>query len=305
LSESQQTAFGEKMIAAKDGAVGWMIFNNPKRHNALSFDMWEAIPSILDQFEADAEIRVIVLKGAGEKSFISGADISEFDKKRASAEAVAEYDHVAHEASERLSHAAKPTVAMIRGYCIGGGLGVALSCDMRIASQGSRFAIPAAKLGLGYRVSSLQPLVALIGPAYAKEIIITAGGKNLSPEKIENVLKLSPYIKEAIAVGDARKFISALIQIDGESVGDWASRLEITYTSYEDLTAKKEVHALIEKAVTAANERLARVENVRAFRILPKELHEDDGELTATQKVRRSAVHAAYSHLTNQIYGDS
>jgi len=174
LSESQQTAFGEKMIAAKDGAVGWMIFNNPKRHNALSFDMWEAIPSILDQFEADAEIRVIVLKGAGEKSFISGADISEFDKKRASAEAVAEYDHVAHEASERLSHAAKPTVAMIRGYCIGGGLGVALSCDMRIASQGSRFAIPAAKLGLGYRVSSLQPLVALIGPAYAKEIIITA-----------------------------------------------------------------------------------------------------------------------------------
>jgi len=138
-----------------------------------------------------------------------------------------------------------------------------------------------------------------------KEIIITAGGKNLSPEKIENVLKLSPYIKEAIAVGDARKFISALIQIDGESVGDWASRLEITYTSYEDLTAKKEVHALIEKAVTAANERLARVENVRAFRILPKELHEDDGELTATQKVRRSAVHAAYSHLTNQIYGDS
>ncbi len=162
------------MIAEKDGAIGWMIFNNPERHNALSLGMWQAIPGILDQFEEDAEIRVIVLKGAGEKAFISGADISEFDDKRASAEAVDRYDKITHEASERLSHAAKPTIAMIRGYCIGGGLGVALSCDMRIASEGSRFAIPAAKLGIGYRVSSLQPLVALIGPAFAKEILITA-----------------------------------------------------------------------------------------------------------------------------------
>lgn len=161
------------MIAEKNGAVGWMIFNNPERHNALSLDMWKAIPDILDQFEKDSEIRVIVLKGAGDKSFISGADISEFDKKRSSVESVAHYDHVAHEASDRLSYAKKPTIAMINGYCIGGGLGVALSCDMRIASESSRFAIPAAKLGLGYRVSSLQPLVALIGPAFAKEIIIT------------------------------------------------------------------------------------------------------------------------------------
>ena len=174
MSEHQQTPYGEKMIAEKIGPVGWVIFNNVERHNALSLEMWEALPRILDQFEADAEIRVIVLKGAGAKSFISGADISEFDKKRASAEAVAQYDKIAHEASERLIHAAKPTIAMIRGYCIGGGLGVALSCDIRIASIGSRFAIPAAKLGLGYRVSSLQPLVALIGPAFAKEIIITA-----------------------------------------------------------------------------------------------------------------------------------
>ncbi len=174
MSSPEQKTFGEKMITEKDGAVGWIIFNKPERHNAMSLDMWQAIPQILDLFEQDPEIRVIVLKGAGEKAFISGADISEFDKLRSSAEAVANYDHVSHEASLRLSHAKKPTIAMIRGYCIGGGLGVALSCDMRIASDGSRFAIPAAKLGLGYRVSGLQPLVALIGPAFAKEIIITA-----------------------------------------------------------------------------------------------------------------------------------
>ena len=174
MSNAQQTPYGEKMIAEKDGAIGWMIFNNPERHNALSLDMWQAIPHILDAFEGDAEIRVIVLKGAGEKAFISGADISEFDDKRASAEAVNQYDKTTHEASERLSQAQKPTIAMICGYCMGGGLGIALSCDMRIASVGSRFAIPAAKLGIGYRVSSLQPLVALIGPAFAKEILITA-----------------------------------------------------------------------------------------------------------------------------------
>lgn len=174
MSNAQQTAYGEKMIAEKDGAIGWMVFNNPERHNALSLDMWQAVPRILDAFEGDAEIRVIVLKGAGEKAFISGADISEFDDKRASAEAVNQYDKTTHEASERLSHSAKPTIAMIRGYCMGGGLGIALACDMRIASVGSRFAIPAAKLGIGYRVSSLQPLIALVGPASAKEILITA-----------------------------------------------------------------------------------------------------------------------------------
>jgi len=138
-----------------------------------------------------------------------------------------------------------------------------------------------------------------------KEIIITAGGKNLSPEKIENTLKLSPYIKEAVAIGDARKFISALIQIDGESVGDWASRQDITYTSYEDLVAKSEVRELIVNAVNEANENLARVENIRAFKVLPKELHEDDGELTATQKVKRSAVIGIYQNLINEIYGEA
>jgi len=174
LSKAEQKTYGDKMIAEKDGAVGWMIFNNPDRHNALSISMWQAIPEILDDFEADENIRVIVLKGAGEKAFISGADISEFKENRASADAVTKYDEIVKAASERLTHAAKPTIAMIRGYCIGGGLAVALSCDMRIATEGSRFAIPAAKLGIGYRVSSLQPLVALVGPAFAKEILITA-----------------------------------------------------------------------------------------------------------------------------------
>lgn len=174
MSKSKQIAYGDKMLAEKDGAVGWMIFNNPDRHNALSISMWQAIPEILNDFESDEDIRVIVLKGAGEKAFISGADISEFKESRASADAVTRYDKLVQDASNRLSNTAQPTISMIRGYCMGGGLAIAISCDMRIATQSSRFAIPAAKLGIGYRASSLQPLVSLVGPSFAKEILITA-----------------------------------------------------------------------------------------------------------------------------------
>ena len=131
---------------------------------------------------------------------------------------------------------------------------------------------------------------------------IAAGGKNLSPEKIENALKMSPYVKEAVAIGDRRKFISALIQIDGEAVGDWATRRELAFTSFADLTRRPEVSELVKTAINEANDRLARVEHVRAFRLFEKELHQDDGELTATQKVRRRAVTEIYETLIESIY---
>jgi len=136
-----------------------------------------------------------------------------------------------------------------------------------------------------------------------KEILITSGGKNLSPEKIENALKTSPYVKESVAIGDGRKFVSALVQIEHDSVADWAQRRQIPYTSFEDLSARPEVEKLVGDEVAKANELLARVEQVRAFRLLPKELHQDDGELTPTQKVRRRAVLEAWSGLVEEMYG--
>ena len=143
------------MIAETDGNIGWMIFNNPDKHNAVKVEMWEAIPQILDQFEADNTVKVVVLKGSGEKAFISGADISEFEQVRASA-------------------CTKPTIAMIRGYCIGGGAGIAVSCDLRIATDASKFGIPAAKLSVGYRHGGIRKLVDLVGPSAAKDIFFTA-----------------------------------------------------------------------------------------------------------------------------------
>jgi long-chain acyl-CoA synthetase len=135
-----------------------------------------------------------------------------------------------------------------------------------------------------------------------KDIIITAGGKNLSPEQIENALKTSPYIKEAVTIGDRRKFVSALIQIDADNVGNWASRRGIAYTSFADLASKPEVVDLVDKEIREVNKGLAKVENVRAFRLLPKELHQDDEELTATQKVRRTTFHDRYAELIEEMY---
>jgi enoyl-CoA hydratase len=164
----------ERMIAEVDGPIGWLIFNNPARRNAVSLDMWQAIPEIIDAYERDPAVRVIVLRGAGDKSFVSGADISEFEKNRSSPEAVAHYEEVGNAAQARIQNATKPTIAMIHGFCMGGGVGVALNCDLRIAAESAQFGIPAAKLGIAYRLGGIIKLLELVGPAYAKEIFYTA-----------------------------------------------------------------------------------------------------------------------------------
>ena len=164
----------DKMLSRKEGGVGIVTFNNPERHNAVSLDMWEATKHILDGFAADKDVRVVVLTGAGGKAFVSGADISKFASERASLEASRAYNVKSDAAYASIYEFPKPTIAMIRGYCIGGGLGLATCCDLRIASDNSRFAVPAAKLGLGYGYTGLKRLVDIVGPAFAKEIFYTA-----------------------------------------------------------------------------------------------------------------------------------
>jgi long-chain acyl-CoA synthetase len=136
-----------------------------------------------------------------------------------------------------------------------------------------------------------------------KDIIITAGGKNISPSEIENKLKVSPYIREAIVIGDKRKFLSALIGIELDTVGDWAMRQRIAYTTYRDLTQKPEVVTLVQETVDLVNSELAQVEQIKRFTLLPKELDPEDGELTATQKVKRAAISREFSGLIDAMYG--
>src|SRR5271169_4715186 len=164
----------DKMLSRKDGGVGIVTFNNPERLNAVSLDMWEATKRILDDFAADNDIRVVVVTGAGGKAFVSGADISKFESERANLEAARSYGAKSEAAYASIYEFPKPTIAMIRGYCIGGGLGLATCCDLRIATDNSRFAVPAAKLGLGYGYVGLKRLVDVVGPAFAKEIFYTA-----------------------------------------------------------------------------------------------------------------------------------
>lgn len=164
----------DKMVARKDGGVGTMIFNNPAKHNAVSLEMWQATIDILDDFARDDAVRVIVVRGAGGKAFVSGADISKFEDERAEAEAVERYNETSERAYLALFESPKPTIAMIEGYCIGGGAGLAVCCDLRICTEDAKFAIPAAKLGLGYGLTRLRRLINLVGPSFTKEIFFTA-----------------------------------------------------------------------------------------------------------------------------------
>jgi enoyl-CoA hydratase len=163
----------DKMIAERRASTGRIVFNNPERRNAVSLEMWEGLQEIMDDFERDDGVKVIVLTGAGGKAFVSGADISEFRERRSTPELVERYDAISGLGRKRIRDARKPTIAMIRGYCMGGGLSTALACDLRIASDDARFGIPAAKLGIGYGYEHVRALVDVVGPANALEMLYT------------------------------------------------------------------------------------------------------------------------------------
>ncbi len=164
----------ERLIVEKNNGVGYIGLNRPDKHNAISYEMWQGIARVMDEFESDTRVRVIVVSGEGGKAFSTGADISQFETQRGSADAIEVYNTALELAFRKLTEVPKPTIAKIAGYCIGGGMAIALCCDLRMASDDSRFAIPAAKLGLGYGYDSLKLLVSVVGPTKAKEILFTA-----------------------------------------------------------------------------------------------------------------------------------
>lgn len=170
-----------RMLAEKDGTIGWMIFDHPERRNAVTQAMWLELGEILEDFAKDETIRVVVLKGAGDRAFVSGADISQFGAQRRNATEVAASNRLTDVARQALAAFPKPTMAMIQGYCLGGGLAIALMCDLRFASEDSTFGIPAARLGVGYAAPGIALLQALVGPAYTREIMFT--GRRFSGEE--------------------------------------------------------------------------------------------------------------------------
>ena len=164
----------DKILTEQTGEISRIIFNQPEKRNAVSLEMWEAVEQAVMRFAADPAVRILILSGAGGKAFVSGADVSKFESERASKEAVDHYNATTKRVYDLIEAFPKPTIAQIDGFCIGGGVALSLCCDIRLCGQGSQFAIPAAKLGLGYGFPGLKRLVDVVGPAFAKEIFFTA-----------------------------------------------------------------------------------------------------------------------------------
>ncbi len=165
---------GEKILTRTEGAVQWLIFNQPEKHNALSLSMTERALEVIEAFGRDDALRVMILAGAGEKAFVSGADISEFDKHRHDAASAHHYHEISNRMFDAVHEVAKPTIALVDGYCFGGGVALAASCDMRYCSDDALFSVPAGILGIGYRPVFTKRVLDLVGPATAKEILFTA-----------------------------------------------------------------------------------------------------------------------------------
>jgi enoyl-CoA hydratase/carnithine racemase len=189
----------------RDGAIGWLIFDQIERRNAINSAMWAAIPSAVAELDGDSEVRVIVLRGAGDVAFVSGADISEFEEAR-NAERAAEYAELTGRAFSSLTEAAKPVVAMIHGFCVGGGTAIALHADLRYAAEDAQFGIPAARLGLGYEAEGVEHLAQLVGPSSAAEMLFTArrygAAEALRVGLVNNVLpkaELEPFVRDVAA----------------------------------------------------------------------------------------------------------
>jgi enoyl-CoA hydratase/carnithine racemase len=173
------------MLADAEDGIGYITFNQPEKRNAMSVAMWHGLTEILDRFEADAGIRAIVMTGAGTKAFVSGADISQFEQQRADGNAQLEYDRLTSAGRAKLAEFPKPVIARIRGFCLGGGLGIAMQADLRIAAIDSEFGIPAARLGIAYGFDMVRKLVSLVGPAHARTLLLT--GSRIGSQEAQRI----------------------------------------------------------------------------------------------------------------------
>ncbi|HWQ37817.1 MAG TPA: enoyl-CoA hydratase [Burkholderiales bacterium] len=221
-----------RLRVERDGPVGRLVLDNLARRNAINADMWRAIPGAIAALDADAAIRCIVIRGEGNEAFAAGADISEFEKNRSSESQVRDYEAATAAAHHAIESSPKPVIALIHGVCVGGGLAIALSCDLRYAGQSSRFAIPAARLGLGYGVHGTNRLVATVGHAAAREIMFSArrydAPEALAMGLVNRVLpdaELEAYVQNValelasnapLTIAASKAVINALIEPSGE-----------------------------------------------------------------------------------------
>ena len=205
VAEFETERDDERLLAEVEGAIAWITFNNPARHNAMSRDMWDGAADLLDRFNARDDVRGIVLTGAGDRAFVAGADISRFETERGSLEAIRAYEQSVANFHRALGSVTKPTIARINGYCIGGGLAIAVGCDIRICSEISTFGVPAAKLGIGYKFEGIRELTRLVGPSFTAEIFYT--GRQFDADEARNMR----LVNRVVPVGELDAAVQDLV----------------------------------------------------------------------------------------------
>jgi len=197
LESTGTTSFASgRILASKQDGVGIITFNQPEKRNAMSMEMWGGLAEVLGEFETDSSVCCVVMQGAGDKAFVSGADISQFAKNRSNADAQLEYDRITSIGRDKFNAFPKPVIAKIRGFCLGGGLAIAMATDLRIASTDSQFGIPAARLSVAYASDSIRKLIDLVGPAHARMILYTA--RRIEAKEAERI----GLINQCVAIED-------------------------------------------------------------------------------------------------------
>ncbi len=250
-----------QILAVRDGGIGTITFNQPEKRNAMSMEMWLGLAEILTQYEADDTLAVVVLTGAGDKAFVSGADISQFAKHRNNAEAQQEYDRITGIGRQKLASFTKPVIARIRGFCMGGGLAVAMATDIRIATPDSQFGIPAARLSIAYAPSSVRNLIDLVGPAHARMILYTGRridgaeaerigliNQCVAPEALdETVMGIARTIAENAPLSVRASKLTIAAMLKDESKRDMAAIKEIGERCFNSADYKEGRTAFMEK----------------------------------------------------------
>lgn len=202
------------LLTAREGTIGWITVNRPSAHNALNREIWSGLAAAVDQLGEDRSVRVIVIRGAGGRAFISGADIREFDDVRGDADAARSYDELSERAWRSLERVAVPVIAMVNGLCYGGGVSIAASCDLRIAGESARLAIPALRLGLAYPLAAVERLVRVVGSATASDLLLT--GRAVSADEAYRL----GLVHRVVADGD----LEDVVRQTAEQIGKGAPR---------------------------------------------------------------------------------
>lgn len=207
---AEQSALDERVLVSSDGPVARIVFNNPERRNAVSLEMWNALATHLGRLAVDPDVRVLVLSGAGGRAFVSGADISKFDDERSSPAGVAEYNAAATAAYEQLEAFPRPTIAQISGACVGGGVNLAVCCDLRVCDEAARFGVTAARLGVGYGYDAVRRLAAVVGIGNATDLLLSARLVDAAEgQRMGLVQRVVPTTELEGAVGELASSIAA------------------------------------------------------------------------------------------------